>query len=170
MNDIYNNSLEHLQDELLLVDLLVHAQVIKFRTLRQNSNPMAGLYLNDTEIDELLQQSPGYKEWVDNSASVSEQHETLIKLVSNLNQQMQTRLKNSIEKGIPLKLQEMSRIYSLGSLEMQIFLICLAPEFNSKYNKLYGYLQDDVTKKAPGVELILDLLCPAFFYSPVPTP
>lgn len=37
--------------------------------------------------------------------------------------------------------------------------ISSAPELDVKYEKLYAYLQDDVTKKSPSVNLILDLLC-----------
>jgi SpoVK/Ycf46/Vps4 family AAA+-type ATPase len=41
-------------------------------------------------------------------------------------------------------------------------LICLAPELDLRYERLYAYLQDDVTKKRPGVDLILNLLCSCF--------
>jgi SpoVK/Ycf46/Vps4 family AAA+-type ATPase len=39
-------------------------------------------------------------------------------------------------------------------------VIALAPELDLRYERLYAYLQDDVTKKWPGVDLILNLLCP----------
>ncbi len=42
---------------------------------------------------------------------------------------------------------------------MDVLLICLAPEVDLKYETLYAYLQNDVTKKPPGVNLILDILC-----------
>ena len=37
--------------------------------------------------------------------------------------------------------------------------MCLAPELDRKYEKLYAYLQDDVTCKKPSVDLVLTLLC-----------
>ncbi|NLX90540.1 MAG: hypothetical protein GXZ07_02950 [Firmicutes bacterium] len=42
----------------------------------------------------------------------------------------------------------------------ECILICLAVELDRKYEKLYSFLQDDVTCKLPTVGLILDLLCP----------
>ena len=42
--------------------------------------------------------------------------------------------------------------------EEQCILICLAPEIDRKYEKLYAYLQDDITRKKPSVDLILSLL------------
>src|SRR4030095_12947146 len=33
------------------------------------------------------------------------------------------------------------------------------PEIDSKYGRLYGYLQDDVMRKQPSVELIMKLCC-----------
>jgi len=38
-------------------------------------------------------------------------------------------------------------------------LICLAPMLDLRYERLYGYLQDDVTRRRASVNLILDLLC-----------
>jgi ATP-dependent 26S proteasome regulatory subunit len=38
-------------------------------------------------------------------------------------------------------------------------VICLAPELDRSYDRLYAYLQDDITRKKPSIDLILDLLC-----------
>lgn len=46
--------------------------------------------------------------------------------------------------------------------EVDLLLICLAPELDLRYEKLYAYLQDDVTKKRPTVELALNLLSPSW--------
>jgi len=47
-------------------------------------------------------------------------------------------------------------------LEVDTLLICLAPELDKKYEKLYAYLQDDITCKMPSIALVLDLLCSTF--------
>ena len=41
-------------------------------------------------------------------------------------------------------------------------VIALAPELDLKYERVYGYLQDDVTRKRPTVDLALNLLCASF--------
>ena len=43
-----------------------------------------------------------------------------------------------------------------------MIVIGLAPELDLRYERLYAYLQDDVTRKRPSVDLVLNLLCPTF--------
>jgi hypothetical protein len=37
-------------------------------------------------------------------------------------------------------------------------VLCVAPAFDTKYERLYGYLQDNVMRRRPSVRLVLDLL------------
>ncbi|MFD6184564.1 AAA family ATPase [Streptomyces goshikiensis] len=48
--------------------------------------------------------------------------------------------------------------YGLSDLELDVVLLALAPEADLRYERLYGYLQDDVGRKRPLVGLALDLL------------
>ncbi|MFE6806660.1 AAA family ATPase [Streptomyces sp. NPDC057681] len=48
--------------------------------------------------------------------------------------------------------------YGLSDLELDVALMALAPEVDLRYERLYGYLQDDVSRKRPLVGLALDLL------------
>ena len=43
---------------------------------------------------------------------------------------------------------------------MAVIVIALAPELDLRYERLYAYLQDDVTRRRPSVDLALNLLCP----------
>lgn len=49
--------------------------------------------------------------------------------------------------------------YGLTDIEAAIVLIALAPEADLRYERIYAYLQDDVTRTRPGVDLVLNLLC-----------
>jgi SpoVK/Ycf46/Vps4 family AAA+-type ATPase len=40
-------------------------------------------------------------------------------------------------------------------------LVCLAPDIDLRYERLYAYLQDDVTRRRPTVDLVLRLLTPS---------
>ena len=62
-------------------------------------------------------------------------------------------------QGEPLRFAELAKRFHLSAFELQVAVIALAPELDSKYERLYGYLQDDVNKKRPTVELALRLLC-----------
>jgi hypothetical protein len=51
--------------------------------------------------------------------------------------------------------------FGLSEFDLDVLLLALAPEFDLKYERLFGFLQDDVTRKRPTVNLALDLLCPS---------
>jgi len=46
----------------------------------------------------------------------------------------------------------------LTDVELDVLLIALAPEADLRYERLYGYLQDDVNRRRPTVDLVLDLV------------
>jgi AAA+ superfamily predicted ATPase len=48
--------------------------------------------------------------------------------------------------------------YQLTELELDAVLLALGPEVDRRYERLYGYLQDDVSRRRPTVDLALDLL------------
>ena len=50
------------------------------------------------------------------------------------------------------------REYGLSDLDLDVVLVALGPEVDLRYERLYGYLQDDVTRRRPTVDLVLDLL------------
>jgi AAA+ superfamily predicted ATPase len=47
----------------------------------------------------------------------------------------------------------------LDVFDLDALVIALAPELDLRYERLYGYLQDDVTRRRPSVDLALNLLC-----------
>lgn len=49
--------------------------------------------------------------------------------------------------------------FELSNFDADILILSLAPELDLRYEKIYAYLQDDVTRKRPTVELVLNLLC-----------
>jgi ATPase family associated with various cellular activities (AAA) len=50
----------------------------------------------------------------------------------------------------------------LDPFETATVLLALAPEVDLKYERIYGYLQDDVNARRPRVSLALDLFCSDF--------
>ncbi|MGV9385764.1 AAA family ATPase [Nonomuraea sp. NPDC003707] len=48
--------------------------------------------------------------------------------------------------------------YGLTDQELDVVLVALAPEVDPRYERLYGYLQDDVNRRRPTVNLALDLV------------
>jgi hypothetical protein len=51
------------------------------------------------------------------------------------------------------------RAAGLTPLDAGVLLVALAPELDLKYERLYAYLQDDVSRRRPTLDLALGLLC-----------
>ena len=53
----------------------------------------------------------------------------------------------------------LGRVFSLSSFDINVIVIALAPELDLRYERLFAYLADDITRKRPTVDLALNLLC-----------
>ena len=58
-------------------------------------------------------------------------------------------------------LHQVKVTFGLCEFELDALLIALAPEFDLRYEKIYAFLQDDVTRKRPSIDLVLNLLAPS---------
>jgi hypothetical protein len=97
------------------------------------ADPYRGLYVSREEVDRLLVREP------DDS------------LFGNGDEIVAT--------GAAARLDSLRRNFGLDRFAAEAIVIALAPEFDLRYERLYGYLQDDVTRKHPSVDLVLNLLC-----------
>jgi hypothetical protein len=53
----------------------------------------------------------------------------------------------------------LQQAFELEAIDLDIVLIALAPEIDLRYERLFAYLHDDVTRRRPTVDLVLNLLC-----------
>jgi hypothetical protein len=49
--------------------------------------------------------------------------------------------------------------FGLSGFDLDVLVMAVAPELDLRYEPLYGYLQDDVRRRRPTVDLALNLLC-----------
>ncbi len=147
----YRDHYHHLEDELKRLNLLLHLAVLRFR--KGDFNKYRGLLISEEEVNKVLDSF--------NASQKSNEPGVQQRLVSQIGQ-LQTwiteRMVNSLKEGIFLPLYQLSTIFHLTPFEFDTILICLAPELDLKYERIYAYLHDDVTKKRPTVGLVLDLL------------
>ncbi len=47
--------------------------------------------------------------------------------------------------------------FGLSTFDLNVILVALAPEVDLRYERIYAYLQDDVTRRRPTVDLALNL-------------
>ncbi len=99
------------------------------------TDPYRGLYINQKDIKQLLNRQPGMP-------------------LFRSELELQSISSNS-------RFAWLQQAFELSAFELDIILIALAPEIDLKYERLYAYLQDDVTRKRPTLDLALNLLCPS---------
>lgn len=51
----------------------------------------------------------------------------------------------------------LARRFGLSSLDLDLLLVVLAPDLDARFERLYGYLNDDLTRRRPTVGLALEL-------------
>ena len=155
----YRDSQEHVFDELRRIDLLLNAQIIRQRCdpIHAGFNEFRGLFLSEEEIDLLLgEQKHNAENAFDDSGP---ELKNLGEVVAQLEPLIAGKTAAALEQGVHLAIPRLVRLFDLTPFDVNTLLVCAAPELDLKYEKLYAYLQNDVTRKKPGIDLICKLFC-----------
>ena len=155
----YRNSREHLYEELRRLDLVLNLAVARQRrdpTLAGFSE-FRGLFISEEEIDRLLAGGGGRA--AERAPAQDEEAARLREAAERAGQRVAALVAGAAERGVHLALEKLARLFRLSGFDVDALLVCVAPELNVKYAKLYAYLQNDVTRKAPTADLILNLFC-----------
>ncbi len=119
-----------------------------------------GLYITEEHIDALLAHELGAL-WPDSNGSASALADWPAALVE-ARRKWQSRSDISREQSVSLRLNDLVDSFGLAPPELDILLIALAPEIDPRYERVFAFLQDDVTRKRPSVDLTLNLLTDSF--------
>jgi hypothetical protein len=103
-------------------------------------DPFRGLYLSEEAVDALLTPDgpapapdPALRERVEAAADRAE------------------------AAGEPVRLRCLARDAGLTDLDIELLVVALVPDLDSRFERLYGYLNDDVTRRRASVGLALEL-------------
>ena len=162
MENYYKTSLEHIFDELLAIDFLINAEVIRLKVSKQNDSFLYGLYLTENDIEELLSQNSLNDLWYSRKIFSNPEYDKLKDAYFNKIDEIEKKAANSLKKNINLNLFNLASFFDLSRKESMIITLCLAHQMDSRYISLYSYLQNDVTKKNPTIELLIDLVCESY--------
>lgn len=138
-------SAAYLQMRLALVEARVRALV----ALRRSSDPDAddafrGLYVSDDQVDRMLAPSPEIPPLPPPATSAQSGPE-------------EAWADAREEEGRSLRLRRLMRPFELDSWDVEILVISLAPDLDPRFERLYGYLNDDVSRRRACPGLALDL-------------
>jgi len=156
----FESSLDHLLAEAKRIDLTLRSRLAEIRSRRSDTpwDEFRGLYISEEEMDDLLSSAfptePTTRSALCSDPVILELNQSLQQLETEISERRET----SLRCGIKLRLELLKQAFGLTPFEVDILLIGLLPELDLKYQKLYAYLQDDVTRKGPSVDLILKVL------------
>ena len=135
-----STSWEHLREELELLNACLLREVQSRTQKNSQLDMLQGLVLNEQDVIEILTNPIG------GPAPINSDNEP----IHNPSQRSDE---------VNTSLTQLSTLFQLDRIEELCLLLCLAPEIDSRYAKVFAYLQDDVTRKQPSVELVLQLFC-----------
>ncbi|AOS64312.1 ATP-binding protein [Actinoalloteichus hymeniacidonis] len=132
--------LRELLGGLALVEHRVHRLIEARGGAEQvEQDPYRGLYLSDDEVARILADRPDASTGLRRSDSVGEEPAGFLP-----------------DDGS--RLASLARRFGLDRLDVEFLLIALAPEVDSRFERLYAYLNDDVTRTRATVGLALSLV------------
>jgi ATP-dependent 26S proteasome regulatory subunit len=150
--------LQYLQAELRRIDARIGREVRRWQLAGQApSDEFRGLYLSDAQAVELLDRPFGTS-WGQTVTLSPEEEQSFSQAQSVAEQQASGLAEMALRQGRLTRLQHLVDVFGLDRFELDILLISFAPFLDLRYERLYGYLQDDVTKKQASINLVLDLL------------
>jgi hypothetical protein len=156
----YGASLDHLLAELDRLDLLIRFQVWRVRQRADADQGLRAAYIAEEEPEQLLDRVAGTPAW-DAVPLPTELVKAVQGRLDDLSETIERRTAASLAAGVPLRLVALAGLFELGSFEVDVVLACLAPELDARYERLYAYLHDDLTRRQPTAGLVLDLLFPS---------
>src|ERR1700752_281736 len=129
---------EYLSLKLQRLDVLLHREILRLRARYQLSlDEFRGLHISDEHVDQLIDQEVEYTGETSATEELTQRAEVL----------------RSADEDILWR--RLADEFSLSTTEQDILLLALAPELDLKYETLYGYLNNDVTRKWPTHDLAL---------------
>jgi hypothetical protein len=146
----FTNSGEQLRAELRWLVVLMHREIRRFRAERLIPvEEFRGLYVSESQVDALLR------------AAAAPRDQLLPEMEALVQEHERLRAENAGRARADLPLQLLARSFGLDDFERSVLLLAVAAELDLRYEVLCSYLNNDVTRKRPTVDLALRLFCPS---------
>jgi len=151
---------QYLQTILAWLDLRLEQEVRRWKVAGQDPNDrFRGLYISDDEALSLTKRGLGSR-WSSGVGLPREAEIALDQALTAASEEIGKLEEKAGETETDLRLVSLRDIFGLSQFEWWALIICIAPSIDLRYERIYAYLQDDVTRTQASVNLILDLLLP----------
>ncbi|MGN6733896.1 MAG: AAA family ATPase [Candidatus Binatia bacterium] len=136
------NPREYLSVALQRLDLLLHREILRLRAHNQLSlDEFRGLYISDEQVNQLVNRAVDYQ---GASSAIDE--------LTGKAELLRAEAKRQSDAS---PWQTLVAEFSLSPIEEDALLLAVAPELDLKYETLFGYLNNDITRKWPTFDLAL---------------
>lgn len=143
-----STSWDHLRDELELLNVCLFREVRRRNQKNSQLDLLQGLVVNEQDVIEILTKPPGTVQ----IAGSDDDPEQLNVLRERIGKRKESEPRIT-------SLTQLAALFQLERIEELCLVLCLAPEIDPRYSRVFAFLQDDVTRKQPSIELALKLFC-----------
>ena len=141
-------SVRHLAARLELIETRIRAAVARRRATDPDPDDrFRGLYVSDLQVDEML---------AGGTAPIlpSAPDPTFIEQLHAVEADAEA----AEAAGADVRLRRLVRSFDLQPLDVELLLVALAPDLDPRFERLYGYLHDDVSRRRASIGLALELV------------
>ena len=136
-------SITHLLGRLGVIEDRIRALVMLRRADDPHpDDPFRGLYLSEEMIDRLLDGGTGISRWAD---------------ASGRRAACERAADEAVAAGHSLRLRDLREMFGLGEVDIDMLVVALAADLDPRFERFFGYLNDDVSRRRPSVALALEL-------------
>lgn len=148
----YKSSTEHMEDLLCLLDIYLSIAFLIKEDKGDGIEKLSlrGITITSEEVKNSLEASTVYNRTLILSNELKYE---IIKSIEHI----KSRVSASERLNIALKFNEICNFFNLSDFQRFSLLTSIASEYNRKYEKLFGYIQDDINLKVPTKGMIISL-------------
>jgi len=145
----FTGAIQHLEAELDWLLRLLHAEILRLKAANLlAADPFRGLYLSDEQVDAIL------RSWN------TEQRRPPVARIADLRRQAAAtrhEIDSRVETHLPLL--RLAAMFDLSEFERHVLIAALAVDMDLRFEALYSWARNDVTRKSLSVDLALKLFC-----------
>ena len=135
---------------------LIEARVRDAVERRRSTDPdpddrFRGLYISDDQVDVLLGSSESGAPAVRAAVAVAVERDARVLAI------VEAGADAAEGAGHDIRLRRLARTFGLEPLDVDVLLVALAPDLDPRFERLYGYLHDDVSRRRASAGLALEL-------------
>jgi hypothetical protein len=151
----YSDSASQLHDYFVRLDLQIQ-RLLLLEPLKQTGDLSTLVGIGEAEVRSLLARRPALSD-----ASASREALALDQSMGELEALIAERTEAALAAGRLLPLDRLVASFGLSNGERDVLVGAAAVELDRKYERLYGYLQDDMSRRRPSIGLLSQLTQPS---------